>query len=343
LAAKEYDIGDDADYLHVCAQLKAREFEFLEKSKLDRMAHSADLDGFIKILSETYYSKYISLITAESNLDELVMKSNREIVDYLSHRLKQEHLCVLDLLMFEENIHNYKTLIKALVLKENLSGIFLPSLFSYETLMDEITGQGYVKLDKNTLDLLGLALSLKDKMAADPRQAEIEFEKVYMNNLYLCMENTDSGMLIDFTKHLIDINNIKNISRIKYADLKIDYGQFLIENGFLTTQYLKKFENENADFLVQELSGSEYSDIVIRGNRSLYNYDTFFSFDKNEYIFYLRFFEKIKYTVANIEKIFSFFMKKKIELKILNIIYLGILYGIEKAKIEHKVEIIGGD
>ena len=120
----------------------------------------------------------------------------------------------------------------------------------------------------------------------------------------------------------------------------MDFGEFLVEGGFLKTGNLKKFETESNDSFVQEFGNSHYSTIVRKGINSLYTYNTFFSFEKNEYIFYLNFFDKVKYSVANIEKIVSFFLRKKIEIKILNIIYLGLLYSIDKGNIMHKVEII---
>lgn len=340
MSAREYEIADDADYLHTCAQLKAKEFEFLEKSRLERMVYSGNLEDFLKVLSESYYSHYINLITPENNFDGLILKSNSEIIEYLDGRLKPQHAFVPDLLMFEENIHNFKILLKAFILKENLSRIFLPYRYSYENLMEEIVGQGYARIDDNTLAMLESVSMLREKQHIDVKAAEIEIEKIYIGMLYGNARMSESRMMHDFMKHVIDINNIKNIIRVKYSQARLDFESFLHENGFIEVSYLKKFENENYDFIVQELSAGHYGSIVSEGVRALNTYETFFLFDKNEYIFYLNFFEKLKYSVANIEKIFSFFMRKKIELKILNIVYLGLLYGIEKSKIEHKVEII---
>ncbi|MBN1298302.1 MAG: V-type ATPase subunit [Actinobacteria bacterium] len=340
MSAIEYDIADDADYLHVCAQLKAREFEFIEKSKLERMLYSLNVDDFLKNLSETYYSKFTNLITPEKNFDEIFINNNRETIDYLSNRLKTKHLCIMDLLMFEENIHNYKVLLKAFLLKENLNNIFLPSLYTYQVLMDEISGQGYACIDENTTGMLKIIQSLKDNIQPDLKIDEISIEKAYMERLYSRIENTGNEMIKDFLKHLIDITNIKNVIRVKYANSRLDYDIFLHEKGDLSVEYLKKFAPESIDAFVQELASGQYGTIATKGLNALENYSTFFSFEKYEYIYYLNFFEPVRYTVANLEKVFSFFMRKKIELKILNIIYLGILYGMEKSKIESKVELM---
>jgi vacuolar-type H+-ATPase subunit C/Vma6 len=62
LALIDYDIDDDSYYLFACAELKAREIELIEKSKIDRMLGVAGVDDFFKILQETWYSKYLKKI-----------------------------------------------------------------------------------------------------------------------------------------------------------------------------------------------------------------------------------------------------------------------------------------
>ena len=339
MTVADYDIEDDSYYLYTCAQLKARESEFIEKSKLERMAAADRIDDFLKILSETHYSGYINLISPEKNFDEVIMAFNKELLFFLTDRLKPEDKSEIDLIMYEENIHNYKVILKALILKNNLKYLFLPALYSYETLISEIEGQNYQEIDAHTKTFLDKIVSLRDR-GLSLKKMELELERFYIDNLFYLTIKTGSRMLSDFIRHVIDIINIKNISRVKYTKASLDFNEFLIGNGFISLELLKKFETESTDSIVRELENSDYSVIVRNGTRSLYAYNTFFSFEKNEYIFYLNYFDAVKYSVANLEKITGFFIRKKIELKILNMIYLGILYGVEKSKISHKVEII---
>ena len=335
----DYDIVDDSYYLFACAQLKAREKDFIEKSRLERMASAGSIEDFLKILSETYYSRYLNLINPEKNFDEAIIAFNNEALAFLNVSLKPGHRSAIDLIMYEENIHNYKLILKALILKEDLKHLFLPFPYSYEALIGEIEGRNLIEIDPIVKLYLDKIILLKDR-DKDFKKAELEFEKFYMETLCEHVLKIGSRMLKDFIMHVIDIINIKNISRVKYAKSGMDFGEFLIEGGFLKTGNLKKFETESNDSFVQEFGNSHYSTIVRKGINSLYTYNTFFSFEKNEYIFYLNFFDKVKYSVANIEKIVSFFLRKKIEIKILNIIYLGLLYSIDKGNIMHKVEII---
>jgi len=112
LPDKEYNIEDDSSYLYASAVLKAREAEFVDKFKLERMTAVESVEDFLKILSETSYSKYLNLIDREKNLDEVIIQNNREAVLFLKDNLKPKDYWALDLLMYEENIHNYKLLLK---------------------------------------------------------------------------------------------------------------------------------------------------------------------------------------------------------------------------------------
>lgn len=339
MVKEEYDIADDGNYLFACARLSAKEEEFVEKSKLERMVNAKTTDDFIKILSETYYSKYINLITPENNFDNVFLASNEEILSFLKPTLMPEHKIFCDLIFYEENIHNFKVILKALLSKESLETFFIFVFHSYDELMNAVNKQGYFEIDEKITEVLE-KVSFLSEQEWKLRDKELMLEKFYLEQLIKSVLQTKRRMLIDYIKHLSDIINIKNINRVKYAGIEINYEEFLVENGFFSTDYFKKFKDESNDFFISQFSESQYSNIVKKGINSLYKYNTFFSFEKNEYIFYLNYFDSIKYTIANIEKIFSFFMRKKIELKILNIIYLGILYGIEKAKINHKVEIL---
>ena len=339
MSKAEYEVADDGSYLFASARLKAKEEEYIEKSKFERMAAAKTTSEFVKILSETYYSKYISMITPEDNFDNVYLASNEEILYFLKTNLLPEHRIICNLIFFEENIHNFKVLLKSVILNEDLENLFIPVFYSYSELKDALNKQGYLEIDKD-ITLMLEKISEISQETGNMRDKEIMLEIIYMKQIHEAIMLTGRKMMIDYVKHMTDIINIKNINRVRNLGVEIDYDDFLLENGFLSKEYLKSFKDQSNEFFIAEFSSSEYSDIVKKGINSLISYNTFFSFEKHEYIFYLNFFDSIKYSTANIEKIFSFFIRKKIELKILNIIYLGILFGIDKAKINHKVEIL---
>jgi vacuolar-type H+-ATPase subunit C/Vma6 len=279
------------------------------------------------------------MITPEDNFDNVFLASNEEILSFLKSNLLPEHRIISNLIFFEENIHNFKVLLKSIILNKDLENLFIPVFYSYSELRDALNKQGYLEIDK-VITLMLEKISEISQETGNMRGKEIVLENFYMKQIHKATMLTGRKMMIDYVKHMTDIINIKNINRVKNLGVEIDYDDFLLDNGFLSKEYLKSFKDQSNEFFISEFSSSEYSDIVKKGINSLTSYNTFFSFEKHEYIFYLNFFDSVKYNTANIEKIFSFFIRKKIELKILNIIYLGILFSIDKAKINHKVEIL---
>ena len=340
---KDYTVADDSYYLFTCAELKEKEKEFIEKQKIKRMLDTKSIDSFFKLLHETYYSKYINDISKNNDLESIITSELKSIVNFLKKRLKPEHQIIISFLMHKEDLHNIKIIMKSEILNRDLEELFVPILYSYNQLKEAVETESYENIDLDTSLILQYAsmLSHTEKIY---RTAELKLELFFLEKLYSSVTTLKSRMLEDFTKHIIDIFNIKNIYRNKFAGEKFDFDLFLHKNGFLTINFLKKFENENLDYFVQEVGRTQYAPLLVQETFSLFNdSSTSYSFEKSEEIFYICFFDSIKYTISNMEKIVDFFIKKKIEIMNLNIIFTGILYNIDRDKIRHEVLIFDED
>jgi len=351
---KKYEITDDSNYLFTCAELTSREFEFLDNLKLERLVNSKNTDEFLKVLQETVYSSNIALINDESNLDNFILKYYKEMVDFLVERLEINHFSIIYLLFIEEYLNDFKLILKSLLLNNiNLENLFIPLTFSYENLMEFMKKESpslinekdifFQKIISELFNIKTIAMSeenYKQENIINFRKIEISFEKKFIEILLEEIKKIKSQMLLDYFKHWIDIQNIKNMNRVKYSEENLKYLDYLYPGGFIDINLFKILQSESSDYQVKEFEESCYSDIVIKGVHSLFSYKTFFSFDKNETLFYLRFFDSIKYSVSNVVKIFSFFLRKKIEIIVLNMIYMGIKYNAQKRNIIHKAEFL---
>lgn len=336
-------ISDDSYYLFACAELKAREKEFIEKQKIKRMLDTKSIDSFFKLLHETYYSKYIDDTSKNRDFKSIITSELKSIINFLKERLKAEHQIITGFLMHKEDLHNIKIIMKSEVLNRDLEELFIPVLYSYSQLKKAVETGSYENIDLDTTRSLQYAAILghTEKIY---RTSELKLELFFLEKLYSSIAALKSKMLEDFTKHIIDIFNIKNIYRNRFAEEKFDFDLFLHKNGFLTLNFLKKFENENLDYFVKTLSSTQYAPLLAQGPHPLYDDNgASYSFEKNEELFYICFFDSIKYTISNLEKIVDFFIKKKIELINLNIVFTGILYNIDRDKIRHEVLIFDED
>ncbi len=333
-----YDIEDDSDYLFACAELKAREIEFVDKSRIDRMLKSQGLDEFFRVLRDTVYSRYVNELENSRSFEGIIVSEYGNAVEFLSKRLKDGHQTAAELLFFEENLHNIKTVIKSIILDADLKELFIPIFYSYESLKNAAAAGNYKDLSQPFSGTLEFAVGIMNKQK-NHRILEFEMEKFYLEEIFRSTEKLNSKMISDYLRCVIDILNIKSIYRSKHLEEGLDFGYFLHRNGFFPIEFMIKFKDESIDFFVKKMEQTDYADMVIKGDHTLYTEGTFSFFEREEDLFYIDFFEPVKYTVSNLEKIFQFFLRKKLELKYLNIIFTAILYDIDMGKIKNRIEV----
>jgi len=338
LILTDYDIEDDSYYLFICAELKAREIEFLEKSKVEKMLNSQGMGEFIAALRDTVYSKYINDMGKYGSFEYIMVSEYKDMVNFLNERLRPEHKAVWNLLFLEQNLHNLKVVIKSIIMDMDLENLFIPMLYSYRELKDAAADGNYKEIVPEVADVLRFGIEIKG-VQKSYRFLELKLEKFYLERILNTVEALGSRMLLAYFRHTIDILNIRNICRNKYLAEDLGFDYFLHKNGFIPKKTMMEFEGESLNFFTQEMERTDYAGIVIKGTQALNSEGTFSSFDKNEDLFYIDFFDSVKYSVSNIEKIFRFFLMKKIELNNLSVIFTGVSYGIENDKIRSKVRI----
>ena len=126
-----YEVEDDSYYLFTSAELKARENQFVDKGRVERMLSSADMDEFLKILGETSYAPEIGDIKSLNSFEPVMLAGFGEIIDFLEERLKSEHKKIIPILFFEEFLHNVKIVLKSVLLEEDLGRLYLPLKYEY--------------------------------------------------------------------------------------------------------------------------------------------------------------------------------------------------------------------
>ncbi len=336
---KNYEINDDPFYLFTCAELKEREKEFIDKSKIERLINAHDMSEFLKILQETHYSKYISEIEKNNSLENVMLNEMQENIAYLRNNLKEEHQILKEFYLLQIDLHNVKLIMKAVELDKDLKEYFIDVNCSYDAMKEAYISQKYDLVDSETAELIDYALKTAE-YEKNMRLRELLIEKFYLKKIYEAVYKTGSELIIDLIKHRIDMFNIKNIYRAKYAGDEFDYNIFLYDNGFLSINELKKFEKESIDYFVQSVEKTEYVKMIFQGTHLFNTENTFSAFERNEDEFIMKFFEPVKYSVANIEKIVAFILRKRLELKNLNIMFSGVLYNIDKQKIKNRIAIV---
>jgi vacuolar-type H+-ATPase subunit C/Vma6 len=339
MTGMSYEIEDDSSYLFACAELKTREVEFVNDSKLERMLSATDMEEFLKVLGETVYASDISGIEAKGSFEEVIVSSYQEINGYLESRLKPEHRKLIHILFFEEFLHNLKLILKSSILKKDFKHFYIPIKYEYSLLMEayntgkyEDSADPIQELIQHLRELAGLS------GGKDIRKLELDFEAFYIKKLLDTARSLKRKMIEDYMRHKIDLTNIETIYRNSQLKDKSGFTDLLYDGGSLGLKMLAGLENESMDYIVKKLEHTYYGDAIMKGAQKLFSDCSFSSYERNRDLYFMEYFDRIKYSVSNLEKIFQFFLKKKIELININILYTGIRYNADKSNLRCRVE-----
>ncbi len=334
-----YEIDDDSYYLFTCAELKAREYEFVERARFERMLESEDMDSFLKVLGETVYSPFVSDISTRSSFEKVMTGSYGAMLDYLEERLRDEHKMLSHILFFEEILHNMKVILKSAVLGKDLGSLFIPVIYDWKQLAEAYGSDDDKDVDTFTGKLISYLKDVLGKPGEkDYRKVELGFEKFYSRTMAEVAADLNRKMISEYMSQRIDLINIENIYRWKQMREKKGFDDILHNGGNISLEILKSFEPETMDYTVRELERTDYGNIAIKGAQHLTSDSSFSSFERNRDLYFLDYFDNFKYSVSNLEKIFQFFLKKKIELVNINILFTGILHNAKRSNIRCKID-----
>lgn len=332
----DYEIRDDAHYLFICATLTEREKEFIDKTRWERMAAAQSLDDFLKVLQETYYSKYIQEIEKTGSLQHVVVEENKQLLRMLNDNLKEQHNNIKEFYLLRMDLHNIKIVMKSIVSGKDMDNIFHEFSYTYAQLKNAFENGKYDNIEPETVEIIDYAKALMQS-EKNQRTRELLLERFYLNKIHEHFSHLGSPILLDLLKHIIDMYNIKNIYRAKLLDEQVPYSTFLYENGFLSVNELSRYEKESEDYFIQSIEKTPYVKMIFQGNHLFQQKHSFSAFESNEDEFVLNFLEQVKSSVANLEKLVYFMMRKRIEMKKLNIALSGALYNIDSERIKNRI------
>ncbi|MDD3803320.1 MAG: V-type ATPase subunit [bacterium] len=332
----EIEAKEFGDYLFSSGELTEREREFLTKEEFERMLSSQTKEDFLRVLNETYYSKYVEDARKSGSLESMTEQETVLSIEYLREHLMEGHRNLIEFLILDRDIHNVKVIMKSDYLKKDLKHIFLRSSYTFDDLKSAYDSKDASKLLSPIKDVMEKLFEILDGNQ-DFRIIELKLEQFFFEKLTCYVASSKSEPLIELFKHRVDMLNIKNVYRAKVAGEKFKYDEFLYEGGKLDSLFFRQFENESVDFFAQSIERGEYTKMIMQGTHLLYSEDTFASFEKNEEEFITRFFFEASKSSTSLERVLGFFIRKRFEARSLNIIFSGIANNIAREKIKHRI------
>jgi V/A-type H+-transporting ATPase subunit C len=318
--------GDRSIYAYAYGRIKALETKLLDKSRIERMVSAGSAIEVIRILNETDYSLFIDDVeVAVDKFDVMLNKALKTMYEDIRRFSPEPELT--DLFRVEHDFHNLKVVLKAkfgdLAIADAKHALVDLGLVDLDT---------YLELMKiNILDLPKKILRYQKELdivittlnvTKDTRAIDTSLD-VQMYELMLRVAS-ESGyeFLIALVKRYAALANIKIILRAKMLGRKKEHLDFVSGDlGKLDKRKLLELYDRSIDAIIDELTKTEYGDIVTKGFEYYRERRSWLLFDKlvdNYILNYVK--VESKYAELGIEPIIGYIIAKKHEIKLIRLI-----------------------
>ncbi|WP_456418688.1 V-type ATP synthase subunit C [Methanocaldococcus infernus] len=247
---------DLAPYAYVNARVRSREGKLLDDSKISELLEAGSLEEILGLLGDTEYSKYLSDIKDEIDLEKALNQYLAETYEFLYNISPEKAKKVLKIMMIKFDIKNIKTLIRAKKLglspEETLKLLVpigtlskklkeLSEMESVEEIIRGLEGTEYFKILQN---------------ASNTKEMELLLDKYYLELLRnaLMTEGKEEDIFKEFFGTLIDVELLKVLLRAKVDNISAEE-----LSKYLTSGY------ELPEWKLKELAGAEGIEGVIGG------------------------------------------------------------------------------
>jgi len=167
---------------------------------------------------------------------------------------------------------------------------------------------------------------------------EIYLEKTNPQKALSAAELTEYSFIIDYTRHKIDLGNIKLFCRAKYIGLSQEkYTSLAMKGGFLDEKiFLENFELSFSE-IGEKLHFSPYNELWTRGTDALEERETFVELERGFEDFLMVYLQRAKYIVFGPEPVFAYGLAKRKELSLVRLLGAGKLSQIPSGVLKERI------
>ncbi len=310
------------EYIQTSATTRVYEKYLLDKTTIDRLIDSTNYDEFKRILAETSYADLANSIKSRDELDEgLDEEANQMYRDYYKMTKDTE---LVEILTAKYTFHNLKTLLKNRILDEDLMHLILRvNDYDYEGMYAEIMEYGKVGKDRPFSEYINAALNEYNE-SQDPQRLDMQMDMFQYEYMLELAEKTNSPIIVEYVKNLIDVQNINMTLRAKRQNHRINcVADFLIRGGNIPKDIYTTYYFEDIDEIIKEFKSynvynslKEALDLYEKDNRLLHFRQTTDFYLDNISI-------RGKRVTYGPEVLFSYMLRKEREIRILRTILIG--------------------
>jgi len=334
------------DFAYSVGYIKTQEALLLNKNEVDRMTLASNLTEAFKVLNETDYADNKSGVTDSGDFQKVLdegLLDIKKMLDRITPNLR-----ILDIIWFDYDFHNIKTLLKA-----KLSGK------TYEDIKDLLMPMGAIEIEhlkKFILDKKDAEFNINpqteiylkkriqkleelfEKTGKNPQVIDLYMDQKLMKIIYHKATDSKSQFLIDFIKMLIDLNNIKLFLRMWATDKDFSlYELAFLWNGYLEFNIFKKCYDHDIKSFLDEMKKTRYAKIVAEGYKRYEKDRTFIFLEKEISNFLITHLKQSRTVIAGPEPLIAYYLAKKNNAQVIRTILVHKSNNTEIEEIKEKI------
>ncbi|WP_101773577.1 V-type ATP synthase subunit C [Peptostreptococcus faecalis] len=327
---------DRLDYAQGVVLARVYEKRLLDRSKLDRMIDSKNVDEAFKILLDSEYIK--SSEGVESVKDyELLLKNETARFFKLGHEMLIDQR-VLEILSLKYDYHNLKAIVKGKVSEEDTSNLFIyTSENDPKKIKLQYESGSFIDIKEEFLEALKNA-EKKYVETQDPQVIDIEMDVAYYKHFKKISDLLEVDLFDEYVSASIDFFNVTSMLRSIKMGKNINFlNDILVEGGNISIAKLISISREDfekiAASLKSEKIGSSLLECVDEYNKT----GSFSIIDsvKDTYLSNLN--SDSKFISFGPEPIFAYLAAKEKEISLVRLILVGKLNNIPSSKIRERM------
>ncbi len=315
-------MGIGSEYAYSFGRVKALEASLIDSSQFKRMAEAPTASDAIKILSETTYALPEDAdISAIENVLLEELKSVYDLAQRISPRKE-----ITNLLQLKYDFHNAKILLKSEIASKEPA--FLVSL-------------GIVDIEKLKKAFKERIRDLPEPLARAVEKARLAFEEssdtqiidTVMDQVYVCtlLEDSEkSPFLQEFFRLKTDLENIRNF--VRSQKFKVSFSRMYLQGGTIDFKTFQTFQDEPLEAVAKAFGMKKYSRVVEEGLKSFEETGELTVYERLVEDFLIEYVKQAKMVVLGIEPLIGYILAKEREVKLIRLILLGKLKGIDFEK-----------
>lgn len=334
------------DFAYSVALIRTLETLLLNENEIERMMLAKDGEGAFRILNEFDYADNKAGIENPSEFQKVIDEGLMDIKEILSKVTPDKR--ILNILLFQYDFHNIKTMLKAKLSEKNheeikellseMGAIPLDALKNY--IFEETDSQFGLneRTEKYIKRRIRKVQKLFEKEDQNPQIIDLYLDQKLMKIIYGIAVDSKNDFLRKYIQKLIDLTNIRLFFRMKTQDKELDlYEMAFLWNGTISYSKFKDAYSQNLSEFPELMKNTPYAKIVETGYKHYEEEKSFLHLEKETENYLTEFIKRAKLIPFGPEPLIAYFLAKNNNALIIRMIMINKLNNIDPEEIRNRL------